>query len=134
MSRGRSFLDYHAAYGPIILGHNHPLVNQAVHDAMSQLDIIGAGVTEAEIRLAETITRHVPSAERVLFTNSGSEATYAALRLARAVTGRQKIVKFQGTYHGWHDAVLMNVISPADRVGTAICFRWACRPASSKIR
>ena len=55
-------------------------------------------------------------AERVLLTNSGSEATYAALRLARAVTGRNKIIKFQGTYHGWHDAVLINVISPAEKI------------------
>jgi len=115
---GKSFLDYHAAFGPIILGHNHPQVNQAVGAAMTQLDIIGAGVTEGEIRLAEAIVQHVPCAERVLLTNSGSEATYAALRLARGVTGRQKIVKFQGTYHGWHDAVLMNVISPPERIGT----------------
>ncbi|HXF60607.1 MAG TPA: aminotransferase class III-fold pyridoxal phosphate-dependent enzyme, partial [Caldilineaceae bacterium] len=114
---GRDYLDYHAAFGPIILGHNHPIVNAAVQAAMAQIDIIGAGVTEAEIELAETICRHVPSAERVLLTNSGSEATYAALRLARAVTGRHKIVKFQGTYHGWHDAVLMNVISPPERIG-----------------
>ena len=114
---GRDYLDYHAAFGPIILGHNHPQVNQAVKDAMDRIDIIGAGVTEAEILLAEAITRHVPSAERVLLTNSGSEATYAALRLARGVTGRHKIVKFQGTYHGWHDAVLMNVISPPERIG-----------------
>ncbi len=115
---GRAYLDYHAAFGPIILGHNHPEVNAAVHAAMSRLDIIGAGITEAEILLAEAIHRHVPSADRVLLTNSGSEATYAALRLARAVTGRNKIIKFQGTYHGWHDAVLMNVISPAHKIGT----------------
>jgi glutamate-1-semialdehyde 2,1-aminomutase len=114
---GREYLDYHAAFGPIILGHNHPQVNAAVQAAMDRIDIIGAGVTEAEIELAEAIARHVPSAERVLLTNSGSEATYAALRLARGVTGRHKIVKFQGTYHGWHDAVLMNVISPPDRIG-----------------
>jgi glutamate-1-semialdehyde 2,1-aminomutase len=114
---GRDFLDYHAAFGPIILGHNHPSVNAAVQAVMAQLDIIGAGVTEPEIELAETISRYVPSAERVLLTNSGSEATYAALRLARAVTGRQTIVKFQGAYHGWHDAVLMNVISPPERIG-----------------
>jgi glutamate-1-semialdehyde 2,1-aminomutase len=114
---GRTLLDYHAAFGPIILGHCHPAVNAAVRAVMEQLDLIGAGVTEAEIQLAETISRHVPSAERVLLTNSGSEATFAALRLARAVTGRQKIIKFQGTYHGWHDAVAMNVISPADRLG-----------------
>jgi glutamate-1-semialdehyde 2,1-aminomutase len=114
---GREYLDYHAAFGPIILGHNNPQVNAAVHEVMQKVDIVGVGVTEQEILLAEAICRHVPSAERVLLTNSGSEATYAALRLARGVTGRNKIVKFQGTYHGWHDAVLMNVISPPERIG-----------------
>lgn len=114
---GKRYLDYHAAFGPLILGHNHPGVNAAVRAATEAVDLIGAGVTEPEIRLAKQIVHHVPSAERVLLTNSGSEATYAALRLARAVTGRQDIIKFQGTYHGWHDAVLMNVISPPDRIG-----------------
>jgi glutamate-1-semialdehyde 2,1-aminomutase len=114
---GKEYLDYHAAFGPLILGHNHPRVNAAVHEVIERLDIIGAGVTDIEVELAETIARHVPSAERVLLANSGSEATYAALRLARAVTGRRSIVKFQGTYHGWHDAVLMNVISAPDKLG-----------------
>src|SRR5919199_6793012 len=112
---GNDYLDYHAAFGPLILGHNHPRVNEAVRNITERLDILGAGVTDIEVELAETIARHVPSAERVLLTNSGSEATYAAIRLARAVTGRNFIVKFQGTYHGWHDAVLMNVISAADK-------------------
>jgi glutamate-1-semialdehyde 2,1-aminomutase len=116
-AEGKEYLDYHAAFGPIILGHNNPTVNAAVQAIMQQIDIVGVGVTEQEILLAEAISQHVPSAERVLLTNSGSEATYAALRLARGVTGRNKIVKFQGTYHGWHDAVLMNVISPPDRIG-----------------
>lgn len=114
---GRRYLDYHAAFGPIILGHNHPRVNAAVVEAMRRIDIIGAGVTDLEIELAGRLNRHIPCAERVLLTNSGSEATYAALRLARAVTGRNKIIKFQGTYHGWHDAVLMNVISPPEKIG-----------------
>ena len=114
---GNRYLDYHAAFGPLVLGHNHPGVNAAVREATTRLDLMGVGVTEAEVDLAETLCRHVPSAERVLLTNSGSEATYAALRVARAVTGRQGIVKFQGTYHGWHDAVLMNVISPAEKIG-----------------
>jgi glutamate-1-semialdehyde 2,1-aminomutase len=114
---GRQYLDYHAAFGPIILGHNNPQVNAAVRDVLEKIDIVGVGVTDLEILLAEAIHRHVPSAERVLLTNSGSEATYAALRLARGVTGRNKIVKFQGTYHGWHDAVLMNVISPPEKIG-----------------
>jgi glutamate-1-semialdehyde 2,1-aminomutase len=114
---GKRYLDYHAAFGPLILGHNHPGVNQAVRSVTERLDIIGTGVTDIEIQLAEKMARHVPSAERVLLTNSGSEATYAAIRLARGVTGRHKIIKFQGTYHGWHDAVLMNVISPPEKIG-----------------
>jgi glutamate-1-semialdehyde 2,1-aminomutase len=74
-------------------------------------------VTEAEVQLARKLVQHVPSVEEVLLCNSGSEATYYALRLARAATGRGKIVKFQGCYHGWHDAVLRNVLSRPERVG-----------------
>jgi glutamate-1-semialdehyde 2,1-aminomutase len=114
---GNRYLDYHAAFGPLVLGHNHPVVNEAVRAATESVDLMGAGVTEPEIALAEKLVSLVPSAERVLLTNSGSEATYAALRLARAATGRNRIVKFQGTYHGWHDAVLMNVITPAGKMG-----------------
>lgn len=114
---GRQYIDYHAAFGPLILGHNHPRVNAAVAEAMGRLDIIGTGVTDIEVELAELLVKHIPCAERVLLTNSGSESTYAAIRLARAVTGRSKLIKFQGTYHGWHDSVLMNVISPPDKIG-----------------
>ncbi|MFM9105548.1 MAG: aspartate aminotransferase family protein, partial [Chloroflexota bacterium] len=114
---GGRFLDYQAAFGPLVLGHNHPGVNAAVRAMTERLDLMGIGITEEEVELAEKISAHVPSAERVLLTNSGSEATYAALRLARAVTGRQGIVKFQGAYHGWHDAVLMNVITPREKMG-----------------
>jgi glutamate-1-semialdehyde 2,1-aminomutase len=114
---GTRYLDYHAAFGPLLLGHNHPIVNNAVREATHATDLMGAGVTMPEIELAEKLHELVPSAERVLLANSGSEATFAALRLARAVTGRNKIVKFQGTYHGWHDAVLMNVITPAGKMG-----------------
>ena len=81
---GKRYLDYHAAFGPLILGHNHPAVNAAARAAMDGVDLMGAGVTEPEIALAEKLVALVPSAERVLLTNSGSEATYAALRLARA--------------------------------------------------
>jgi glutamate-1-semialdehyde 2,1-aminomutase len=114
---GKRYLDYHLAFGPLILGHNHARVNAAVRAITERIDLIGVGVTDIEVELAETIARYVPSAERVLLTNSGSEATYAALRLARAVTGRTSIIKFQGTYHGWHDAVAMNVISASSKVG-----------------
>ncbi|GAB4119400.1 MAG: glutamate-1-semialdehyde 2,1-aminomutase [Roseiflexaceae bacterium] len=111
------YLDYHAAFGPIILGHSHAGVNAAVHAVIDKLDIVGAGISDIEVALAQKLNQHIPSAEQVLLTNSGSEATYAALRLARAVTGRNHIIKFQGTYHGWHDAVALNVISPAEKIG-----------------
>ncbi|MYD11709.1 MAG: aminotransferase class III-fold pyridoxal phosphate-dependent enzyme [Chloroflexi bacterium] len=114
---GRRYLDYHAAFGPIVLGHNHPAVNAAVAEAMTQVDLTGAGTTALEIRLAEKIVEHVPSAEMTLIFGGGSEATYMAQRLARAVTGRAKLVKFQGCFHGWHDYFLMNVISAPDKIG-----------------
>ena len=113
---GRRYLDYHAAFGPIVLGHADPVVNAAVTRALERIDLVGAGVTDLEVQLAEELVELVPSAERVLLTNSGSEATYAAIRLSRAATGREILVKFQGAYHGWHDAVALNVITPADRI------------------
>lgn len=114
---GERYLDYHAAFGPILLGHNDPDVNKAVARALEGPDLIGVGTTEIEVELARKLTRHIPSAEKVLLCNSGSEATFNALRLARAVTGRKKIIKFQGCYHGWHDYLCMNVISPAEKIG-----------------
>ena len=114
---GKCYLDYHAAFGPIILGHNHPTVNAAVSQAMTRVDLTGVGATELEIRLAEKIVEHVPSAEMALIFGSGTEATYLAQRLARAVTGRTKLIKFQGCFHGWHDYLLMNIISAPDKIG-----------------
>ncbi|MGH9454873.1 MAG: aspartate aminotransferase family protein, partial [Terriglobia bacterium] len=114
---GNEYIDYHGAFGPPLLGHNHPEVNRRVAEALQQSLLPGAGVTLLEIELAQKIRQHVPSAERVLFCNSGSEATFHALRVARAFTGRQKILKFQGCYHGFHDAVLTNILSPAEKIG-----------------
>ncbi|MGH2967871.1 MAG: aspartate aminotransferase family protein [Solirubrobacteraceae bacterium] len=114
---GRRYVDYHAAYGAIFLGHSHPAVTERVAAAMRQRVLFGVGVTEGEVELARKIVDHVPSAERVVVCNSGSEATYHAIRLARGVTGRQKLVKFQGSYNGFHDSVLRNVLSAPDRVG-----------------
>jgi glutamate-1-semialdehyde 2,1-aminomutase len=114
---GRRYIDYHAAYGAIFLGHSHPAVTKRVSAAIRETVLFGVGVTEAEVALAEAIVRHVPSAEQVVVCNSGSEATYHAIRLARAVTGREKIVKFQGSYNGFHDYVLRNVLSTREQVG-----------------
>ncbi|WP_433206028.1 aspartate aminotransferase family protein [Dactylosporangium sp. CS-047395] len=112
---GRRYLDYHAAFGAILLGHNHPVVNDAVRNALGGVDLVGLGVTEGEVALAERIADIIPSAESMIATMSGSEATAQAIRLARAVTERDLIIKFQGGFHGWHDAVARNVISAPDK-------------------
>jgi len=114
---GRVYTDYHAAFGPPLLGHNDPEVDRAVTDTIRSLDLMGVGVTPVEIALAEKLVERVPSIEKVLLTVTGSEATFHALRVARTATGRHEVIKFQGCYHGWHDSVAMNVISPPDRVG-----------------
>ena len=115
---GRVFTDYHSAFGPPLLGHNDPDVDAAVASAARSVDLMGVGVTKVEIEVGERLVAHVPSLEKVLLTSTGSEATFHALRVARAATGRRHVLKFQGCYHGWHDSVAMNVISPAERVGT----------------
>ncbi|HEY0698153.1 MAG TPA: aspartate aminotransferase family protein, partial [Micromonospora sp.] len=114
---GREYTDYHAAFGPPLLGHNDPDVTAAVTAAGERLDLCGVAVTDGEVALAETLAELVPSIEKVLLTSTGSEATFHALRVARAATGRRLVVKFQGCYHGWHDSVSLNVISTPDRVG-----------------
>ena len=115
---GREYVDFHAGFGPIILGHADDRVRERAMETAAELDVVGAGSNELEIQLAEKIREHVPSAERVLYSNSGSEATFHAIRVSRAATGRQFVVKFQGCYHGWHDYIGANVISHPDRVGT----------------
>jgi len=115
---GREYIDFHAGFGPIILGHADARVRERAMETSAELDVVGAGSSELEILLAEKIQEHVPSAERVLFSNSGSEATYHAIRVSRAATGRRLVVKFQGCYHGWHDYIAANVISHPDRVGS----------------
>ncbi len=114
---GNEYTDYHLAFGPILLGHNHPEVNEAVKEQIDRGVLFGAGICELEIEVAEKLVELIPSAELVTFVNSGSEATYHAIRLSRAYTGRDKIVKFEGCYHGWHDYVAFNVNPPADKMG-----------------
>lgn len=103
---GKDYLDYCLAYGPLVLGHSHPEVVEAVK---KQLELGSAyGVpTQNEIELARLVTEKVPCADMVRFVNSGTEATMSAIRLARAVTDKKKIVKFEGSYHGAHDYVLV---------------------------
>lgn len=114
---GRTYVDFHAAFGPPLLGHNDPDVDRAVRETIGRLDLMGVAVTEVEVELAEEIIDAVPSVEQLILTSTGSEATFHALRLARAVTGRRHVIKFQGCYHGWHDAVSTNIISPPEKMG-----------------
>lgn len=114
---GNQYIDYHAAFGPFLLGHCYPAVTDRVRQIIGEVDLFGVGATELETRLAEKIVEHVPSAEKVLLCNAGSEATYHAIRVARAVTNRTLIVKFQGCYHGWHGYVLRNMLSAPEAIG-----------------
>jgi len=100
------YLDYVQSWGPMILGHGHPAVLEAVTRAAMRGFSFGAP-TEAESTLAQLVIESVPSIDMVRFVNSGTEATMSALRLARAYTGRNKIVKFSGCYHGHADMLLV---------------------------
>ena len=103
---GKQYIDYVGAWGPLILGHAHPAVSEVIASAAFRGTAYGA-TTELEIELAALICDAVPSIELVRFVNSGTEATMSALRLARAFTGRDKIVKFEGCYHGHADGLLV---------------------------
>ena len=103
---GNRYIDYVGSWGPMIVGHNHPKVREAVQAAIGNGLSFGAPC-RAEVTMAETITRLVPSCEMVRMVNSGTEATLSAVRLARGATGRQRIVKFEGCYHGHGDSFLV---------------------------
>lgn len=105
---GREYIDYLLGSGPMLLGHAHPKVLRAVR-AQLEAGTTFFALNEKAILLAEAIVDAVPSAEKVRFTSSGTEATLYALRLARAATGREKILKFEGGYHGMHDYALMSL-------------------------
>jgi glutamate-1-semialdehyde 2,1-aminomutase len=109
---GNAYVDYVMSWGPLILGHAHPDVVAAVRDAAGRGTSYGAP-TEAETELAELVTGLVPTVEQVRFCSSGTEATMSALRLARGFTGREKVIKFAGCYHGHGDAFLISAGSGA---------------------
>jgi len=115
---GNRYVDYFGGHGALLLGHNHPSVMAAVHAALDRGTHFGA-CHEAEVRWAELICQMVPSAERVRFTSSGTEATLMALRLARAYTGRSTLVRFRGHFHGWHDHMTSGHTSRFDGSATS---------------
>src|SRR5258708_30563362 len=113
---GNRYLDYVQSWGPMILGHTYPTVVDAVVHAAERGFSFGAP-TQAESELAKLVIECVPSVEMIRFVNSGTEATMSALRLARAYTGRDKIVKFAGCYHGHADMLLVQAGSGVATLG-----------------
>ena len=117
-AEGNRYIDLHAAFGPYLLGHNHPGVNDAVMNAMRDgMSLYGTGTTEQEGELAELICGNIPWVESVQILNTGSEATAQAIRLARAYAERDHIIIMQGGYNGWHNDVAWNLMSPLQELG-----------------
>ena len=113
---GKAYIDYVGSWGPMILGHNNAPIREAVIEASYSGLSFGAP-TEAEVIMAELVSEMVPSMEMVRMVNSGTEATMSAIRLARGYTSRNKIVKFEGCYHGHADSLLVKAGSGALTLG-----------------
>jgi glutamate-1-semialdehyde 2,1-aminomutase len=114
---GNEYIDWMMAFGALPLGHAHPEIVQAIAEAAAS-GAHFATATPVELEVAELIQKMVPNAERVRFANTGTEAMMAAIRLARGVTGRSKILKFEGHYHGWHDDLLVSSnVMPVSALG-----------------
>ena len=113
---GNEYIDYVLGQGPLLLGHSNPAVLEGVNRAMQRGQLF-AGQHELEITVSEALVRLIPCAELCRFGLSGSEVVQAAMRLARAATGRSKILRFEGHYHGWFDNVLISVAPPLDEAG-----------------
>lgn len=118
---GNEYIDYQAGFASAFLGHNDPDVNEAVRKSLNEDSLlIGAGPTEHEGILAELFCKCVPSVESIQLTCTGSEATFHAIRISRAVTERDHIIIIQGGYNGWHNDVVGNVISNLNNIGERV--------------
>ena len=116
-SDGTQYIDYHAAFSPYLLGHSDPDVDGAVIQAIKKgKSLIGAGTTPWEGELANLLVECIPTLDQVQITNTGSEATFFAVRVARAITGRDEVIIMQGGYNGWHNDVAFNLMDPHERI------------------
>jgi glutamate-1-semialdehyde 2,1-aminomutase len=142
---GNEFIDYVGSWGPMILGHSHPVILDAIHTAAMHGTSFGAA-TEREVEMAELVCSIMPSVEMVRMVNSGTEATMSAIRLARAYTGKEKIIKFEGCYHGHADSFLIKAGSgamtfgvpdspgvPASTAGATLTARFNDIPSVEKL-
>lgn len=118
---GHDYIDWMMAFGALPLGHAHPAVVEAASAAIAKGSHLAAS-TPVEVELAELICQLVPTAEKVRFASTGTEAVMAAVRLARGYTGRRKILKFEGHYNGWADGVL--VTTNPQPIATFVPLRW----------
>ena len=116
--QGRAFLDMSTSHGASLLGHNHPRIKAAVQQALD-MGIVCSAETVYPARLAQRITELIPCAEMVRFAGSGTETVMHGLRLARCATGREKLIKFEGHFHGYSDALNFSVMPPLDQAGPA---------------
>jgi glutamate-1-semialdehyde 2,1-aminomutase len=112
----QEYIDYTLAWGPLILGSNHPAINAAVSAQIQKSYTLGAQ-HQLEIDLATKLVSVLPGVDQMIFSNTGSEAVQAAIRIARATTGRNKIVKFEGHYHGWLNNILVSFHPPKEQLG-----------------
>lgn len=126
-----SYIDYCMAYGALLLGHAQPDIAVAVQDQLAKGSLYGAP-TEREVEFAELIAKSSPCMEMMRLVNSGTEATMHAIRTARGYTGRKKIVKFEGCFHGSHDNVLVKAGSGAATFGTPNS--WGFQRKQPRIR
>jgi glutamate-1-semialdehyde 2,1-aminomutase len=110
---GNEYIDYRLGFGPVILGHSYPAVHERIHQ-YDERGVIYAFDTSLKVQVAEKIKSLVPSAEMMRFSVTGTEATMHALRIARAYARKEKVVKFEGQYHGAHDYLLFSTDPPYD--------------------
>src|SRR5581483_11421994 len=110
---GKDYIDFNLSHGATFLGHGHPIIKQAVQQAMD-IGVYAGYETEYHTALARAVVNTIPCAEMVRYANSGSEGTLTTLRMARAYTGKKKLLKFWGHFHGLHDYVLYNAHSPLE--------------------